>query len=78
MEGIDALKKAANILGSQRAVADAIGIKQPSVNQILKRGKKVPAEWCIPLERATRAKGTTVTRHQLRPDLFPEAEEARQ
>jgi DNA-binding transcriptional regulator YdaS (Cro superfamily) len=66
--GIAALVTAKNILGSEAAVASAVGVKQPSVNYILRRGKKVPAEWCIAIERATDGR---ITRSQLRPDLFP-------
>jgi DNA-binding transcriptional regulator YdaS (Cro superfamily) len=66
--GLDALARAKVILGSQQALADAVGVKQPSVHHILTDGKKVPAEWCLPLEKATSGK---VTRHQLRPDLYP-------
>jgi DNA-binding transcriptional regulator YdaS (Cro superfamily) len=66
--GIDALKRAYEILGSQRALADAVGIKQPTVHKMLDRGNRVPAEWCLPIEKATDGK---VTRHQLRPDLYP-------
>lgn len=71
--GMEALRRAKELLGSQKAVADAVGIKQPSVHRILSDGKKVPAEWCLPLERATEGK---VTRHQLRPDLWPADEQA--
>lgn len=67
--GIDALKVAKDTLGTEAALADAVGVKQPSVNYILKSGKRVPAEWCLPIERATEGK---ITRHQLRPDLYPE------
>lgn len=80
--GIDALRRAKEILGSEAAVADAVGVKQPSVNYILNSGKKVPAEWCIPVEVATAKKaeetgaGESITRHQLRPDLYPAASEA--
>lgn len=70
---MDALNRAKTILGSQKAVADAIGIKQPSVNRVLRNFSRVPAEWCLPLERATKGK---VTRHELRPDLYPKDEAA--
>jgi len=70
--GIDALRVAKDLLGSQRALAEAVGIKQPSVHEILNYGKKVPAEWCLPIERATEGR---VTRHQLRPDLYPPEEQ---
>lgn len=68
---IAALRAAKIVLGSEAALADVVGVKQPSVNYILNKAERVPAEWCIPLERATAAKGDIVTRHQLRPDLYP-------
>jgi len=67
--GIAALQRAKDLLGSQQALADIVGVKQPSVHHILNDGKKVPAEWCLPIERATEGK---VTRHDLRPDLYPD------
>lgn len=69
--GISALRRAKEVLGTENAVADVVGVKQPSVNYILNSGKRVPAEWCIPLEAATLAKGKPVYRHELRPDLYP-------
>ncbi len=64
--GIDALRRAKEKLGSEQALADVVGVKQPSVNYMLRSGKRVPAEWCIPVEEAT-----GITRHALRPDLYP-------
>lgn len=69
MTGIEALKKAIGILGSQAEAARAVGVKQPSISFIVTKGERVPAEWCIPLERATEGQ---ITRHQLRPDLYPD------
>lgn len=72
LSGMNALKRAKQLLGdTEQALADAVGRKQPTVHELLKRGKEVPAEWCIPLEKAT---GGLITRHQLRPDLYPEEE----
>lgn len=68
MTGIEALKHAIVLLGSQGEVARAVGVKQPSVSFIVTKGERVPAEWCIPLEKATEG---AVTRHDLRPDLYP-------
>ncbi len=67
--GIDALRRAKDALGSENALAQVVGVKQPSVNYILNSGKRVPAEWCLPVETATEGK---ITRHDLRPDLYPE------
>ena len=55
-------------LKSQVAVARAVGVSPQAVSEILRRGKRVPAEWCLALEQAT---GGAVTRHDLRPDLYP-------
>lgn len=67
--GIEALRRTIEDLGwSQRDVADIVGVSQPSVSYILTSGKRVPAEWCLPLERASKG---DLTRHQLRPDLYP-------
>lgn len=68
LSGIDALIHAKRLLGSEQALANAVSRKQPTVHEVLKRGKQVPAEWCIPIERATDGQ---ITRHQLRPDLYP-------
>ncbi len=70
----EALKRAVSILGSQQAAAEAIGIKQQSVSDVLCAGRRAPAEWVLPLERATREKGDEISRHDLRPDLYPDNE----
>lgn len=66
--GIDALRVAVELLGGPTATAKEIGKSQSSVSEMLSQGKRVPAEWCIPLEKAT---GGKITRHELRPDLYP-------
>ena len=69
--GIAALKQAKDILGSEAALALVVGVKQPSVNYTLNKADRVPAEWCIAIDRATAEKNQRVTCHQLRPDLWP-------
>jgi DNA-binding transcriptional regulator YdaS (Cro superfamily) len=66
--GIDALKRAVEALGTQTAVARAVGVTAQAVSDMVRNGRRVPAEWCLPIERATSG---IVTRHQLRPDLYP-------
>jgi DNA-binding transcriptional regulator YdaS (Cro superfamily) len=69
MTGIAALRKAIrHHLKSQVAVARAVGVTPQAVSDVLRRNKRVPAEWCLALERATQG---AVTRHELRPDLYP-------
>jgi DNA-binding transcriptional regulator YdaS (Cro superfamily) len=60
------LDRAICILGSQKRLAEALGIKPPSVNEWLRKGAP-PAERCRAIEAAT---GGQVTVHELRPDIF--------
>jgi DNA-binding transcriptional regulator YdaS (Cro superfamily) len=64
-EGKTALELAIDAMGTQQALADALGIKSPSITEW--RDRKVPAERCIPIEEATCG---AVTRYELRPDVF--------
>ncbi|WP_313250801.1 Cro/CI family transcriptional regulator [Stenotrophomonas sp.] len=68
-----ALDRAVQAAGSQLALANALGIKSPSISGWYDR-KKVPVERVIAIESAT-----GVSRHELRPDVFgpaPEGEAA--
>ena len=63
----DSLKRACKIAGGQKPLASRIGTTQSQVWYWLERSKKgVPAEFCISIERET-----GVSRHELRPDIFP-------
>lgn len=61
---MNALNKAVSIVGSQKALADQIGVVQSAVANWLSRGN-IPAEHCLAIEKAT---GGQVTRQELRPD----------
>lgn len=67
--GIDALKRAVEVLGTQTAVSRVVGVTAQAVSDMVRNGQRVPAEWCLPIEAATAGQ---ITRHQLRPDLYPE------
>lgn len=69
--GIEALRLAKEIIGSQAALAAVVGVKQPSVNHVLTKASRVPAEWCPPIDRETSKLGRRVSCHQLRSDLWP-------
>lgn len=60
--------------GRGQALAAAIGVPQSFVVKMAQGEKQVPAERCVPIERAT---GGAVTRKDLRPDdwhaIWPEA-----
>mgnify|MGYP000020540069 CR=1 FL=1 len=66
---IDALKKAIAVAGSQSALARILGTRQSTVSAWLLRGTPLPAERVLPIEEAT-----GVSRHDLRPDLYPREE----
>jgi len=67
--GIGALRQAIrHHLKSQVAVARAVGVTPQAVSDVLRRNKRVPAEWCLGIERATNG---AISRHALRPDLYP-------
>lgn len=59
--------------GRGQALAAAIGVPQSFVVKMAQGEKQVPAERCVPIERAT---GGAVTRKDLRPDdwyeIWPE------
>jgi DNA-binding transcriptional regulator YdaS (Cro superfamily) len=67
--GIGALRQAIREhFRTQVALAAAVGVTPQAVSDVLKRDKRVPAEWCVRLEQAT---GGRITAHALRPDLYP-------
>lgn len=69
-----ALLTAIALCGGQAALARilsaALGAKisQQRIWNAAHRDQSIPAEWCLALEQAT---GGQVTRHALRPDLYP-------
>lgn len=65
-----ALQKAIDAAGGQTALAKAIKKTQGHVSKWLERAY-IPAEAVLPIERAT-----GVSRHELRPDLYPTSERA--
>jgi DNA-binding transcriptional regulator YdaS (Cro superfamily) len=63
----EALKRACELAGGQKPLADRIGTTQSQVWYWLSRSKKgVPAEFVLSIE-----KETGVSRFELRPDLWP-------
>ena len=61
-----ALDTAIELLGSQQALADALGIRSPSITE-WKQRSRVPAARCRAIEDATQGR---VTCTDLRPDIF--------
>lgn len=62
----EALRRAVDIVGSQGALARLLGVAQPSVWRWLTHAKPLPAEHVLKVEEKT-----GVSRHDLRPDLYP-------
>lgn len=63
----DHIRRAIELAGSQRALAEKIGLSQQGISYLLNEAPQVSAEIAIAIERATDAQ---VRRHQLRPDIF--------
>ncbi|WP_430228879.1 transcriptional regulator [Nitrosomonas communis] len=68
------IQRAVSIVGSQTELAKRLGkynkkgkLTSQAVNFWCSKNK-VPAEYVLPIERET---GRKVTRHELRPDLYP-------
>ena len=63
----EALKRACDLAGGQKPLADRIGTRQQMVSYWLTKSKRgVPAEFVLPIERET-----GISREELRPDLWP-------
>lgn len=60
-----ALRKAIDAVGSTAKLAAALGLSSQAISQ----WEEVPAHRVLSVERAT---GGKVTRHELRPDLYPD------
>ena len=73
MDTPSAIQKAVDAVGSQAALAKAIGISPAVVWQWLKGRRPVAAQHCIPIETATAG---AVNRYDLRPDVFGKAPSA--
>lgn len=68
----EAIKRACLIVGSQAELARRVGVKPQMVSKWL-NGRPIRAERVLSIERATNGH---VSRHELRPDLYPEKEGA--
>jgi DNA-binding transcriptional regulator YdaS (Cro superfamily) len=65
------LDRAIQAVGSAKALAEALGVTKQAITGWRHRG--VPPERVLAVERLT---GGTVTRHELRPDIFGYPQEA--
>ena len=63
------LERAIASLGSQAALGKLCGVSQPAVSLWVRGKKALPAEHVLKVEAAT-----GISRHDLRPDLYPREE----
>lgn len=61
-----ALLKAINTTGSQVQMAKLLGVTQAAVSHWARNGKLLPPQHTLKVEAAT-----GVSRHELRPDIYP-------
>ncbi|MGB4064225.1 MAG: helix-turn-helix domain-containing protein [Azonexus sp.] len=70
---MNAIQKSCEIVGSQKALADFVGVTPGAVNQWMSGLRPVPVERCPAIELSTSGQ---VTRRDLRPDdwhlIWPE------
>jgi DNA-binding transcriptional regulator YdaS (Cro superfamily) len=66
----DHIRQAIELAGSQRALAEKIGLSQQGISYLLNEAPQVSAEIAIAIERATDGQ---IRREKLRPDIFGEA-----
>lgn len=62
------IEKAVRIAGGQAELARRCDTSQPRIWQCIHRNQRIPADLVLPIERATAGE---VSRHVLRPDLYP-------
>ena len=63
---LDALREAISVAGSQGKLARMCGVSSTAVWKWLQVAKRIPAEFVLSAEA-----GTGVSRHRLRPDIYP-------
>lgn len=65
---LKALEKAIEIIGGQTVLARVCGIKPQTINVWRKKFGRAPAERVLQIEKAVNGR---VSRHDLRPDIYP-------
>ena len=67
MTDVSPLERAIKAAGSQKKLAEQLGVGQTAVsNWVTRKHRRIPAERVLPIEALT-----GVSRHELRPDLYP-------
>lgn len=66
-----ALAHAIRHIGGQTALARLLDTRQSTVRSWLERGQPLPAEYVLRVEAELRRRGIAISRHDLRPDIYP-------
>ncbi len=66
----DHIRRAIELAGSQRALAEKIGLSQQGISYLLNEAPQVSAEIAIAIDKATEGQ---VSKRRLRPDIFEDA-----
>lgn len=66
LAAMSAIKKVCKVLGSQRRLAELLGVTPATINQWVSGRRPVPSERCIDIERATVG---AVRCEDIRPDI---------
>jgi DNA-binding transcriptional regulator YdaS (Cro superfamily) len=64
---MDSIVRAVELVGTQKALAEQIGVPPACVSQWVNGVRKVPASRCLAIEQATNG---AVTRYELLPEVF--------
>lgn len=67
------IEKAVSIAGSQHRLAEVSGLSQQFISKLQRGERGVTAETALAIERATNGR---VSRHDLRPDLWPASKQS--
>ena len=69
---IDAFHNAIDRAGGQAALAKICGCTQGNISQLKLKGSSLPPQYVLAVEAA----GLGITRHDLRPDIYPAEQQA--
>lgn len=67
---VEAFRRAHRAAGGHSALARICGCSAPNIQQLIVRGSLLPGQYVLEVERET-----GVSRHDLRPDLYPREDE---
>lgn len=67
------VKFAAEMVGTQRRLAEILGVPPSFVSQWISGYRKIPPTHCLRIEELS---GGQVTCHELRPDIYPKTKAA--